>query len=117
MDYDSFLQRLHAGIARWDSLSPEEWYDSSAGVRAWRIGHIVIVSVMTGAINAAGVGATTVLTTLPQGWRPANTAMSTCVAGGSAYDIAVTSNGDLSIWNMTGTGIYVRANIAYATSG
>lgn len=97
-----------------DSVSLSEWSDASKGVYASKVGHIVVLTVKTvGEVTLSPLG--NGLTTLPSGWRPSVSFISTATAGNDVYQLVADPDGAVYVWSNyseTRSG-YLRGNLVF----
>jgi hypothetical protein len=92
------------------------WSDASVGVHAYRTGRVIVVTVNpNGATSIDGHGRSTLLTTLPQEYRPKVTHVAACEAGGKAVQIMVFTDGSVKIYNggIDAGSYWLRGSITY----
>lgn len=100
-----------------DSVSQSEWSDASAGVYASRVGRIVVLTLRP----EGGVTLTpekNSLTTLPSGWRPSGSFVSTATSGNDVYQFLADPSGEVYVWSNyaeTRTG-YLRGNLVFSVA-
>lgn len=101
------------------SVSQSEWADASAGVYASKIGHIVILTLRTrGRHEVTLTPQKNSLTTLPSGWRPSGSFVSTATAGNDVYQLLADPSGEvyiLSNYQDTRSG-YLRGNLVFCVA-